>query len=85
MFRFGLVAGLEIKREICGISHLAKNERDMGHPEVRGRDTVSTRSFSGTQRDQHLRIPLKPKDGLNGAPDFFIRSKIKRASGLIIW
>jgi hypothetical protein len=23
---------------ICGIPHLAKNERDMGHPEIRGED-----------------------------------------------
>ena len=28
--------------EICGIPHLAKNERDVGHPGFRGRDTIKT-------------------------------------------
>jgi hypothetical protein len=43
-----LVAGLEIKREGCGIPHLAKNERDIhgrpgqvGHPGVCGRESGS--------------------------------------------
>jgi hypothetical protein len=36
----------ELPIEVCGIPHLAKNERDMGHPMIRGRDRNWTGRFS---------------------------------------
>jgi hypothetical protein len=36
----------ELPIEIRGIPHLAKNERDMGHPMIRGRDRNWTGRFS---------------------------------------
>jgi hypothetical protein len=41
----------QMKIEVCGIPHLATNERDVGHPLVRGRDgskkvTISIPEFS---------------------------------------
>jgi hypothetical protein len=36
----------ELPIEVRGIPHLAKNERDMGHPLIRGQDRNWTDSFS---------------------------------------
>jgi hypothetical protein len=36
----------ELPIEVRGIPHLAKNERDMGHPMIRGRDRNRTGRFS---------------------------------------
>ena len=45
--------------EVRGIPHLAKNERDMGHPLVDGRDSSWTDRFSC----RHFRFPEFPRLG----------------------
>src|SRR5580698_7002940 len=47
--------------ECCGIPYLAKNERDMGHPTILGRDKTLSRAFLYRRPNRNTKPVVKPR------------------------